>query len=134
MIALVLLLSPIFPGTVESHLGLTYTPQCTLCHETLAGGFGTATQPFGVAVMSRGAVAGNTATLEIALDALDAENRDSDGDTVSDIDELRAGTNPNGAEGPEPEFGCFGRIGDGGPSLASVLLAIGAFVGRRKSR
>ena len=44
---------------------------------------------------ARGLVAQNLGSLDTALDALAAENTDSDGDGVPDIDELKAGTDPN---------------------------------------
>ena len=124
MIALYLLLaSPTFPVTVQNHLSLPEAPECTLCHATEAGGLGTVTRPFGVTLRARGAQAGDTASVVTALNAMAAEGTDSDGDGTGDIDELLAGTNPNGGEGPEPEYGCFGRIGGGRPSGLSALLA-----------
>ena len=82
--------SSIYPPEVRAHLSLSYTPACTLCHETESGGFGTVTTPFGRSMMARGLVAQNLGSLDTALDALAAEHTDSDGDGVPDIDELKA--------------------------------------------
>jgi hypothetical protein len=48
---------------------------------------------------SRGLVSQNLASLDTALDALDAERTDSDHDGVPVIDELKAGSDPNVAGG-----------------------------------
>jgi hypothetical protein len=105
--------STVFPGEVQSHLGLKTTPACTLCHQTLAGGTGTATKPFGASIRAHGGVAGSTASIDSALDAMSKDGTDSDGDCVGDIAELVAGTDPdNGADNP-------GACGDGGSSGGS---------------
>src|SRR4051794_36315652 len=49
--------SSTYPAEIRAHLGLNYTPDCTLCHSTPSGGFGTVTTPFGVSMRSRGLVA-----------------------------------------------------------------------------
>jgi len=64
--------SSIYPPEVRAHLSLSYTPACTLCHETESGGFGTVTKPFGKSMMARGLVAQNLGSLDTALDALAA--------------------------------------------------------------
>jgi len=106
--------STIFPSEVQSHLGLKSVPACTLCHQTLSGGFGTATQPFGATARNNGAVALSTSSLDSALDKMKASGVDSDGDCVGDIAELIAGTDPdNGSDNP-------GACGDGGSSSGSA--------------
>ncbi len=133
--AALLFASPIFPAEVQTHLSLGSAPQCTLCHQTLAGGLGTVTRPFGMTLMARGCQAGDLVSLDNALDAMAGEPTDSDGDGVGDIAELQAGTNPNGGEGPEPEYGCFGRIGPARPpalGASVVALAIASLVRRRR--
>jgi hypothetical protein len=105
--------SAIFPSEVQAHLGLKSVPACTLCHQTLSGGTGTATRPFGVTARANGAVAGSVSALDGALDAMKSKNTDSDGDCVGDIAELIAGTDPdNGSDNP-------GACGDGGSSSGS---------------
>lgn len=119
--------SSIYPPEVRSHLSLSYTPACTLCHETESGGFGTVTTPFGKSMMARGLVAQNLASLDTALDALSAEHTDSDHDGVPDIDELKAQTDPNVAGGGSvtpPSYGCFDASGQSSSPLALSPLVL----------
>jgi MYXO-CTERM domain-containing protein len=89
-----------YPAALRDHLDATSVPSCTACHETNAGGSGTVVQAFGVAMLDAGLVGGgDTASLTAALDALEADNVDSDGDGTGDVDELRAGQDPNVAGG-----------------------------------
>src|SRR5262249_59260271 len=95
---------------IRAHLSLSYTPACTLCHNGRGGGFGTVTAPSGKSMRAGGLVAQNLGSLDTALDALAAEHTDSDGDGVGDIDELKAGSDPNvagGGSAPPPTYGCF---------------------------
>ncbi|MBX3210692.1 MAG: hypothetical protein KF850_01520 [Labilithrix sp.] len=131
--------TPNFPDVVASHLALDAAPPCTLCHVGTPAR-GNVTTPFGATLRSRGAVAYDEAALRLALDALAAERKDSDGDGVPDIDELRAGDDPNGAPGAvtTPEYGCaIGRAsaaaGSGTAAVAALGLAL-ALVGTRRAR
>lgn len=124
-----------FPSEIADHLGGdTPVPPCTICHSNDLGGLGTVVQPFGVKMMERGLVAQNVASLRLALDALEAEGSDVDGDGVPDIQELRNGTNPNpeGGLGDPPEYGCIGNVAPTRSafpgatlSLVAALAAIG---------
>ena len=119
--------SSIYPPEVRAHLSLSYTPACTLCHETESGGFGTVTKPFGKSMMARGLVAQNLGSLDTALDALAAEHTDSDHDGVADIDELKAGSDPNvagGGSATPPSFGCFDASGQRSSPLALLPLVL----------
>jgi hypothetical protein len=119
--------SSIYPPEVRAHLSLGYTPPCTLCHNTPSGGFGTVTTPFGKSMMARGLVAQNLSSLDTALDALAAEHTDSDGDGVGDIDELKAGSDPNVAGGgavTPPTYGCFDVSGQPASPLALLPLLL----------
>ena len=131
-----LLASPLFPLEVRGHLSLSYTPGCTLCHDTSAGGLGTANTPFGVSMRLRGLVANNVGSLNLALDALQAEGTDSDSDGIGDILELQAATDPNSNSGlgPTPEYGCFGRIGPAHPGLGATFLALVSLLGCLRAR
>ena len=133
------LASQIFPAAVQTHLTLTYTPACALCHFNGVTGYGTVTTPFGKTLMARGALAGNEASMLGALDAMQTAATDSDGDGVSDIQELKNGTDPNVAQGadggvgvvlPPIKYGCGASVAPG------VLAALGvlALVGRRRRR
>ncbi|MGZ3479278.1 MAG: thrombospondin type 3 repeat-containing protein [Myxococcaceae bacterium] len=119
-----------YPAEIRAHLGLNYTPDCTLCHSVPSGGYGTVTTPFGTSMRARGLVAQNIQSLDTALDALAAEKTDSDGDGVPDIDELKTGTDPNTAGGvvPPPTYGCFDVSGQPGSPLALVPVALALVV------
>ncbi len=118
--------SSIYPPEVKAHLSLSYTPACTVCHTVPTGGYGTATTPFATSMRNRGLVAQNIASLDTALDALAAEKTDSDHDGVPDIDELKAGTDPNVAGGNAAplSYGCFDVSGQPGSPLALLPVAL----------
>jgi len=126
--------SPTFPAEIRAHLGLSYTPPCTLCHNTPSGGFGTVTTPFGKSMMARGLVAENLQSLDTALDALAAEMTDSDGDGVPDIPELKNGTDPNvpGGGGTPVSYGCFDVSGQRGSPLGLLPLALALLLFRAR--
>jgi hypothetical protein len=129
--------SSVYPPEVRAHLSLSYTPACTLCHNTPSGGIGTVTTPFGKSMMARGLVAQNIASLDTALDALAAEKTDSDHDGVPDIDELKAQTDPNVAGGgavTPPSYGCFDVTGQTGSPLGLLLVAVALLLWRLSRR
>jgi|GEM_PF-1228081 len=118
---------------------------CTVCHSTPSGGFGTATTPFAAYLRSRGLVAASDASLITALKAARAERHDSDSDGALDVDELAKGTDPNvadqagGATSPlsPPAYGCGARIAphSAAPWPAGVgLAALTTVVARRLRR
>ncbi|EYF06238.1 thrombospondin type 3 repeat-containing protein [Chondromyces apiculatus] len=136
--------TPNFPGVIATNLGLDAAPDCVLCHVG-ATKVGTVTTPFGVSMLSRGLVAYDEGSLSLALQALDGEEKDSDGDGVTDLDELRSGEDPNVAAGGTaplaPEYGCsVASPGSqstpalGGTSALLALAALAAFVRRSASR
>ncbi len=140
--------SPTFPAAVQSHLSLTYTPACAICHTNGVTGTGTVNTPFGKSMRNRGLAAGNDGSVGTALDKLEADNVDSDGDTVLDIDELVMGTNVNvkdkgaapSAGGPELAYGCGAQIAPravdptAGLAALAAAVALGAAFARRRRR
>jgi len=124
--------SPSFPAVVAEELAMPCTPNCMLCHETVAGGTGTATQPFASTCMSAGMMIGDDASMAEALATIEADGTDTDGDGTPDIEALRAGRNPNpGGDDfcatAQPQYGCF-------QGSAVVLGALfGAFWRRRRA-
>jgi len=129
------LASGTYPSALESELGMPCQPTCTVCHETNGGGGGTVTRDFGAAMMARGLTGGSqTALLTTALDAMAADNVDSDVDGTTDIDELVEGSDPNPGAAPfcdvvVPVYGCFG--GSSAGFGLGALLGLGALRRRR---
>ncbi len=129
--------SATFPTELQQDWGLPSTPDCTLCHSSDLGGTGTVTTPFGRSLLEQGTMGMDNGSLRAALAVLKADNTDSDGDGVSDYDELRMGLSPNDGPGanafPLPQTGCALRPGrsaappvDGWGllSAAAVVLAV----------
>ena len=121
-----------FPATLESELGTMCRPPCTVCHTTNAGGSGTVTQPFGVAMKERGLVANDVTKLKDALAQMDADGIDSDGDGILDTQALADGIDPNDGNAfcgsVRPEYGCFG----GGTYAGVGLVLLPVFARRRR--
>ena len=110
--------SSTFPGDIQSKYSLAGPPptSCALCHTNGITGLGTVNTPFGKAVRMRGAVQTDATKLAAALDAMAAEGVDSDGDGVTDVAELMAGTDPN-----VPPGGTGGGSGGGGGTVVGPL-------------
>lgn len=123
-----------FPGLVKEHLTLGYAPPCSVCHAKGNTGSGTVVTPFGWSMRGRGLEADDPKSVGIALDALKNAKTDSDGDHVSDVDELVAGTDPNVAgsvplpNGEQTGYGCGGSAPDpnrrGEGSFAPLAVAM----------
>ncbi len=123
--------TPEFPGVIERELRLAEEPPCTICHVGTPAR-GTVQTPFGKYLRSRGLLARNDSSLINALKAAEGERQDSNGNGITDIDELKAGRNPNG---DEPEFGCVGRIAPRSsyaPGVAALLVM--ALLSRRRRK
>jgi hypothetical protein len=142
---------PEAPGIVQEALGLSCAPPCMLCHDTPAGGLGTATQPFVLrlscfvprAQLTLGNIPTALAGLETqpcrgvpADNCMSAETTfcDTDADGAADVEELKAKTNPNpgGSDLACPEYGCGARIAPArsGRSIdgTAALAAFGTLV------
>lgn len=117
LLALPALASSEYPVTIQTKYGLEKEPpqSCSLCHVNGITGIGTVNTKFGKALRARGLTSGDEVSLEEALDQLEADMVDSDGDGTIDVDELKEGTNPSGG-GPVLKYGC-------GASSVPVLLA-----------
>ena len=133
---------PTFPAAVQRDLSAMSRPACTVCHDNPSGGLGTVTTNFGMYLRSRGLVAYDEPSLQTALDAARAEQHDSNGDGIDDVDALTEGLDPNaagagqgGSRGP-PGYGCGGRIAPGfgldGSLGAAVAVLFGAAARRRR--
>ncbi|MFT3710601.1 MAG: thrombospondin type 3 repeat-containing protein [Archangium sp.] len=111
-----------YPGEIMTKYGLSGLPPqlCSLCHPNGSGGTGTATAPMAIALQSRGLTSGNAASLRMALDRLEADMVDSDGDGVIDVEELKAGTDPN-----KKDVVTDGGTGGGGGTTVIPALKYG---------
>ena len=119
--------SPSFPGVTEQELKLSTAPECIVCHSSPSGGIGTVTTTFGSYLRSRGLRASDDASLRTALAAATAEKHDSDGDGVTDVDQLRAGLDPNGSavnQTPPAQGGCGGHVSPHSSSPAAMSCAV----------
>jgi hypothetical protein len=130
--------TPNFPAAIQRDLSLSYSPQCSLCH---VGGNTSASAvqtPFAKAMKARGLVAYDETALQAALDQMTQGRVDSNGNGVSDVDELRAGTDPNLGSGQEPvTYGCTvsgARSGSGGLGHAAVGMGLVLAVWRLRRR
>jgi hypothetical protein len=139
--------SRIYPGLIADHVGGP-APVCNLCHQSPGGG-GPVVTAFANAMVGAGLTGGgNDSALFAALDALDGDGTDSDGDGTGDVDELRAGTDPNAADGgggpvdqpPTPGYGFGCAAGPAGTTTSVSLLdlapaaALAFVLGRRRRR
>jgi hypothetical protein len=115
-----------YPGEVSSHLEMECAPTCQLCHDNPAGGSGTATLPFAVAMQADGLAIAVPDSVAVALDALQARGAaaDSDGDGTNDVDQLIIGENPN----PDGTDFCPAS-GDAPPPIQRGCFAEGAALG-----
>jgi hypothetical protein len=100
---------PDFPPDIARHVSATVAPACSVCHlEGKTGGI-TVVTPFALALRAHG-FTDSSDTLLTALDEMATDGTDSDGDGFSDVEELRAGTDPNspvpGAATADTSYGC----------------------------
>jgi len=130
-----------FPGQIESDVpGVNYQVPCAVCHIKGNTGGSTPITPFALSLRDRG-LSGDRTSLSVALSRLAADGTDSDGDGVGDIDELKAGTDPNSSANADiatvqaPGYGCGGTAphGEGGPGAAGALSLAWLLLRRRRS-
>lgn len=126
------LATPSFPSTVQQQLQLDAAPTCGLCH----GGDqpGAPLWGVGLALQQRGLVAFDDASLEKALERLAADATDTDADGVSDVDELRAGTDPNVASGSSQPHLAYGCGAEAAPALFALGPALTLLLARARRR
>lgn len=129
------LATPNFPEAIQRALKATGAPACAICHAGGVTGRGTVTTPFGQAMRDRGLIAGDEGSLSQALTRMETDRVDSNGDGTLDVDELRAGKDPNLEAGQlQVGYGCAVGGGEGGLAPALVLLAWLAWRRRRATR
>jgi hypothetical protein len=97
-----------YAAAIADELDLDLKPHCSFCHARKDDYRATDT-PFGDALKARGfSMRFGPRSLITALRTLDERNVDTDDDGVTDVDELRAGANPNDPTdaGMPPPQGC----------------------------
>lgn len=138
-----------FPDAIRAKVGASSAPACAVCHVTGdRGGRGTVSTAFGRAMRERGLVEFDVQSLESALDKMATDKIDSNGNGTTDVDELKAGRDPNSTSGdggaaveiPMPEYGCTqapvratNDVASVASSIAMVALAFVGALRRRKS-
>jgi hypothetical protein len=134
---------PEFPREIQRALALDYDPPCSLCHVKENTGTGTAETPFALSMREQGLIPDDGNALRSALTGLKQAAIDSDGDGVSDTDELIVGTDPNSVAPAslknrvEPQWGCSALPGSahvGCIWCGLVALAFALHRGRRGRR
>lgn len=125
-----------FPTALRTKLTLTYDPQCATCHTNGITGKGTVNTPFGTSMRARGLVASDEAKLATAVDQMVTDKVDSDLDGVTDVDELKAGTDPNAKPGASSGVGYGCNASGADPSSLAVGIGVAAALlmsrGRRR--
>ena len=127
---------PTFPAAIQTAADIPCEPPCTLCHTTSPGTAQTATKAFAFTLLSYQLMPGHPESMAAAIAMLSADQHDTDGDGVSDVKELAAGTDPSnprpGSELCGPLYGCAGghiakvppRHTDRAPWLFASALAL----------
>jgi hypothetical protein len=152
-----------FPGAMQEKLGMQCPPSCLLCHTRIEGGKGHVKDSedsfvgnlrrVGRAEPNRILITGDDADqFKLLLDKYATEPCfpgtppcSSDGDPTSDIEELRANTDPDSLRGELPDcvqYGCGAHIAPqasahvGSSSAGAVCALLGALFmfGRRARR
>jgi hypothetical protein len=116
--------TPNFPPVIQQILSAPASPACSLCHVGGVTQRGTVNTAFGAAMRQRGLVAYEEAALRSALDQMQRDAVDSNGNGVTDIEELKAGKDPNAgaANVDPPQYGCVGYIARGSVGAREIGL------------
>ncbi|HKQ70189.1 MAG TPA: DUF4412 domain-containing protein [Polyangiaceae bacterium] len=127
--------TPSFPDVIAARLAMSAPPPCTTCHETEAGGAGTATRPFALYLESRGLRRFDESSLDAALQAAAGEAHDTNADGVSDLVAIARGEDPNAGAVSGPAYGCGAHVARSAPGscprtavpCAAVLVVLALY-------
>ena len=141
--------SPTFPAELQKVLearfpGTSYcVPLCTACHTVTTGGPGNYNS-FGLALVNNGLLVPSVALVDTIVNKVLDMNLDSDGDGVTDNDELKALESPSipgpGSFCSDLTYGCGARIASAPPPIDKVglfsagLVVLGLTLLRRRRR
>ena len=99
--------SPAYSPTLGRVFELPCDPSCLVCHTKREGGFASANTKLGITLRRKFDLqCCDTRSLETILASLEATALDSDGDGVSDAEELRAMSDPNLPDEAGAELAC----------------------------
>lgn len=131
---------PEYPKYLQTAADTPCLPHCNVCHRDDNAGSGTVDRPFGKSIEQVGYLSGGgQSSVTRAVDTLRSQNTDSDGDGVSDIDELSHGEDPNYAGDGSicgPQVGCSaaGQARNAWSNGLSALLALSLALWFRRAR
>ena len=140
---------PIFQESLSKTLGIPIcVPQCTACHQTSLGGLKTL-NVFGKNLQDKAGLTASQISIDSAVMTYFAltPDVDSDGDGVSDRQELVDGSSPSipGERGqglfcPDIKYGCGASVAPARPPVdrlglfGAALAVLGLAIGRRLQR
>lgn len=127
---------PEFPADLQKAADTPCLPHCNVCHVDDNAGGGTVNRPFGIA-MEHAGLSGSAFSLKRAVEKLQSDATDSDGDGVPDIVELEMGDDPNSSYDATicgPQVGCHAGSASGTQALTLSGWLLAAWVLRRRAR
>ncbi|HEY6881879.1 MAG TPA: thrombospondin type 3 repeat-containing protein [Polyangiales bacterium] len=128
---------PDYPEALQKASAAPCLPHCNVCHRDDNAGSGTVDRPFGRSMERIGGLGGAKAGVAWAVQTLEQQGTDSDGDGVPDIEELAMGEDPNDAHPTSlcgPEAGCSLRPSTREHGLLALGLALWILRRRRQVR